>query len=281
MAEVARSHRDLLREIDATELVHGKAAFWWLGQLGFVVKLGHTVAYLDPYLAENPARRTPPLLRPEEITNASICTGSHDHGDHIDPQAIPGLAQASPECKFVVPNPHVERMLELGCAPEHVIGLRPDETAVAAGVKITAVKARHEFFDETELGFPHLGYVVEANGVCFYHSGDTLAYDGLRAALGRWGLDAVFLPINGRDAVRYRAGCIGNMTYQEAVDLAGDVRPALVVPAHYDMFADNAADPHAFADYLGTKFPDVPCWIGPAGEKVVFGGPWSDRDEPA
>ncbi len=279
MAHVAQAHDELLADINSTETVDGKAAYWWLGQLSFVVKVGDVVIYLDPYLAENPARQTGPLLTPSAVTNATICTGSHDHGDHIDPETIPGIASTSPRCKFIVPNPHAARMTELGCAPEATVGLRPDETAVVAGVTITAIKAKHEFFDESELGFPHLGYVFEASGVCFYHSGDTLIYEGLIAALQRWEkLDAIFVPINGRDGKRYRSGCLGNMTYQEAVDLAGDVRPHLVIPGHYDMFANNQADPEAFADYLQAKFPDIPCWIGPAGQKVVFGGPWSDSN---
>ena len=281
MADVALSHERLIAEINATELMDGKAAFWWLGQLSFIVKIGPTVIYLDPYLAENPGRRTPPLLRPEEVTNASLCTGSHDHGDHIDPEALPGIAAASPDCKFVVPNPHVERAVALGCHRESVSGLRPDETAVVAGVQVTAVKAKHETFDETDLGFPHLGYVFEASDVCFYHAGDTLVYEGLVTTLSAYALDAMFVPINGRDAARFRAGCLGNMTYQEAVDLAGDLQPQLVVPAHYDMFASNSADPEEFADFLDARYPGLPCWIGPAGEKVIFGGPWSENDEPA
>jgi hypothetical protein len=47
------------------------------------------------------------------------------------------------------------------------------------------------------------------------------------------------------------------------------------------MFASNSADPAEFADYLDAKFPDVPCWIGAAGEKVIFGGSWSQNDRPA
>jgi len=279
VAHVAQAHDELLADINSTETVDGKAAFWWLGQLSFVVKVGDVVIYLDPYLAENPARQTGPLLTPSAVTNATICTGSHDHGDHIDPATVPGVALASPRCKFIVPNPHSARMTELGCAPEATVGLRPEEAAVVAGVTITAIKAKHEFFDESELGFPHLGYVFEASGVCFYHSGDTLIYEGLVATLRRRKkLDAIFVPINGRDGKRYRSGCLGNMTYQEAVDLAGEIRPHLVVPAHYDMFANNQGDPEAFADYLQAKFPDIPCWIGAAGQKVVFGGPWSDSN---
>lgn len=271
MAEIALSHQQLIADIASTVTAYGRAAFWWLGQLSFVVKIGGTVICVDPYLAENPARQTPPLLLPAEVTNAQIVTGSHDHGDHIDPEAIPGLAAASPNCRFVVPNPCVERVVGLGPARERVVGLRPGESVTIAGVKITAVRAKHEFFGETEQGFPYLGYLFEGNGVCFYHSGDTLVYEGLVTTLMKYQLDAMFVPINGRDAKRYRSGCLGNMSYQEAVDLAGDVRPRLVVPAHYDMFVGNQADPADFVDFLSAKFPDIPGWVGRQGEKVIFG----------
>ncbi len=67
-------------------------------------------------------------------------------------------------------------------------------------------------------------------------------------------IDAALLPINGRDAVRYRRNCIGNMTFQEAADLAGELQPGLVIPGHWDMFADNPGDPDAFVDYLTIKY---------------------------
>ena len=67
-------------------------------------------------------------------------------------------------------------------------------------------------------------------------------------------IDAALLPINGRDGARYRRGCLGNMTFQEAADLAGELRPGLALPGHWDMFEDNPGDPQAFADYLDTKY---------------------------
>ena len=65
---------------------------------------------------------------------------------------------------------------------------------------------------------------------------------------------AALLPINGRDAERYRRNCIGNMTFQEAADLAGELQPELALPGHWDMFADNPGNPDAFVDYLTVKY---------------------------
>ena len=52
------------------------------------------------------------------------------------------------------------------------------------------------------------------------------------------------------DAERLAVGCVCNMTYQEAVDLAGAVDPRLTIPTHFDMFENNSEDPQLFLDYL-------------------------------
>jgi L-ascorbate metabolism protein UlaG (beta-lactamase superfamily) len=61
------------------------------------------------------------------------------------------------------------------------------------------------------------------------------------------------------------------MTYQEAADLAGEAGPAMVIPGHWDMFADNGADPEEFADYLNAKYHDrIQCRIPKVMEKIVY-----------
>ena len=54
-----------------------------------------------------------------------------------------------------------------------------------------------------------------------------------------------------------------------------------LVPTHYDMFASNPGDPAAFEAFLEAKFPEIPCWIGRVGERVIFGGRWSQGDRTA
>jgi len=84
-------------------------------------------------------------------------------------------------------------------------------------------------------------------------------------------IDIELLPINGRDAIRYKDNCIGNMTYQEAADFAGEVGTKLVIPGHWDMFAHNSEDPHAFKDYLSVKYQDkIECKIPNLMEKIVY-----------
>ena len=93
-------------------------------------------------------------------------------------------------------------------------------------------------------------------GRTVFHAGDTCKYEGLETTLKRWKFDALFLPINGRDAKRLAENIIGNMTYQEAADMAGSLKPGIVVPGHYDMFAKNPGDLQGFLDYMKVKYPN-------------------------
>jgi L-ascorbate metabolism protein UlaG (beta-lactamase superfamily) len=264
-------HRELIEDINRLDLPPGAVAFWWIGQMSYIVKIGSTVFYFDPYLAPRETRQVPPMLLPAEVTNADWVFGSHDHSDHIDPTAISGITQASPRARFVCSRVNRARVGSLSVPDERIVALDDGWAHEADGVTITAVAAQHEFFDRhAELGYPHLCFILECGGATVFHSGDTLKYDGLSAKLSRWKFDVVFLPINGRDAVRFARKTIGNMTYQEAVDLAGDIQPRLTVPGHYDMFRHNGEDPKKFTDYMDVKFPHLKYRVGPHGEAVVL-----------
>jgi L-ascorbate 6-phosphate lactonase len=261
----------LLDEIDQQLVAPGAVTFWWLGQMGFVVKVGGFTLYFDPYLAPSSRRQIPPLLDAATVDNADLVFGSHDHGDHIDPVAISGIAAASPQARFVCSRVAARTVLSLGVPAERIVALDEGLVHEQGAVRISAIAAEHEFFDrDPELGYPHLCYIVEVDGATLLHMGDTLRYDGMVAKLSRWQFDIMFMPINGRDARRFARNCLGNMTFQEAVDLAGELRPRLAVPGHYDMFADNSQNPAAFADYMRLKFPNQAFWIGDHGQAITL-----------
>ena len=269
-----KTGNDLIAEINQCELEKGSIAFWWLGQLGLAVKLGKIVIYLDPFLSDYPGRRIPTLLQPEEIINADYIFGSHDHIDHIDRDAWQKIAANSAKVKFVVPKALKNQLSEeLGIPSERLIGISDMKTFEEGGIKITGVAAAHEFLDQDpKTGeYPYMGYLIESEGIRFYHTGDTCIYEGMLTKLSSLGnIDIIMLPINGRDGKRLRANIIGNMTYQEAVDLVGQIKPCLAVPLHYEMFANNLGDPGLFLDYLDIKYPGIDCWIGGHGEKTVY-----------
>lgn len=262
----------LIDEVNETTLDGGEFAFWWLGQHSFVVKIKDRILYLDPFLTDMPERRVRPLLEARQVCHADIIFGSHDHGDHIDRPAWPTLARVSPQAMFVVPELLRPRVVsELAIDADRVIGLNDGATIECHGIRITGVAAAHEMLDrDPQSGlYPCLGFILEADGLRVYHAGDTCRYEGLLGKLSGYTFDVAFLPINGRDAQRYQNNIVGNMTYQEAADLAGELEPRLVVPAHYDMFAGNLADPEAFRSYMAVKYPHIPTWCGEYGKRVT------------
>ena len=266
--------KDLIADIEQCRLAPGQLALWWLGQHSFVVKLPSAVLYIDPFLSPLPGRLIPPLLAAGQIRHADFILGSHDHADHIDRAAWPALAAASNHAKFVVPDLLRKRLAtELKIPLDRFVGLDDGASYESGRVRITGIAAAHEFLDRDEQTgrYPYLGFVIEADGCVIYHAGDTCLYEGLLGKLKRWSFDVALLPINGRDARRLAGGYIGNMTYQEAADLAGALQPRLTIPTHYDMFAANAEDPSLFADYMKVKYPHLKTHLCAHGRRVVCG----------
>ncbi len=245
----------------------GHLGFWWFGQMGFGIKLAGRLIFLDAFLSPHPGRNIPPAVDVHAAQSADIIFGTHDHIDHIDRDAWRHIARASSATRFVVPLVHRAGVAaDLGVPEDRVIGVDEERPATVDGITIRAVASAHEFLDtDPSTGLhPHLGFVLEADGLRLYHAGDCCMYEGLQAKLRALGpLDAMFVPINGRDGVRYRRHLIGNMTAQEAVDLVGAIRPRLAIPGHYEMFDGNRGDPGLFADYLDAKYPGLACWVGP------------------
>jgi L-ascorbate metabolism protein UlaG (beta-lactamase superfamily) len=255
MIEPVLSGAPLLEQIRSTTPNPGTLAVWWLGQSGYVIKSRWSTLLIDPYLSEHLTakyegtsrphiRMTRAPLRGAELSPVDFVLSSHKHSDHLDPGTVPDLLTASPEARLLLPESLGEHAGSLGISPQRAVGLRAGGTFEERGVRVRAVPSAHEGLDTDASGrHLYLGYVIEAAGLRLYHSGDSLAYDGLVRELGDAPFDVLFLPINGRDPAR---GVAGNMSAAEAVTLASTVRPRFVVPHHYDMFTFNTVPVETF-----------------------------------
>ena len=248
-----------------------RATLTWLGQMGLKIQIGSTTIFVDYFASDYPGRQVVPPIPVESVAGADAFLGTHNHLDHIDHDAWKVWAKTCPTAKFVFPAMHRQAVLDDGITEDQLLPIDAGASVAVGDVTIHAIPAAHEFLDPDAHGrYPCLQYIVEGNGVRIYHAGDTLRYEGMLSKLKAFGpIDAALLPINGRDAQRYRRDCIGNMTFQEAVDLAGELKPALVLPGHWDMFADNPGDPDAFADYLDIKYEgQINCRIPKIMEEI-------------
>lgn len=250
---------DLIEQINRERLPDRAVALWWLGQASFALKGAGVVVYTDPYLRESDRRLSPPPFPPSAVTNADLVLLTHDHGDHIDPSTLPDLAAASPNARFVAPRPLVGRVADLVGGADRVIPAVADEPlrleVRGTTVELLPVPAKHEEFDLTEQGYPHLGYSIRLGGVCVHHSGDTIPYEGQTERVQVHRVDVALLPINGRDFYRTRANTIGNMNGREAATFASQIGASVVIPMHYGMFSGNTVPPGNFVTYVSEAYP--------------------------
>ncbi len=252
----------------------GKISLKWLGQMGGLIETDNIRLCIDYYASDDAMRQTPPPIPAGELRDVDIFLGTHDHLDHIDHEAWRIWAKTNPDAKFVFPSVHMDKIIADGVDIRNAVGLNAGGSVKIGDITVHAIAAAHEFLDrDTVTGFyPYLQYIIEIDGVKIHHAGDTVRYEGMMPGIKRFGsIDAQILPINGRDAKRYRRNCIGNMTYQEAADFAGETCPKVVIPGHWDMFADNSGDPDAFADYLDAKYGGrIKCIIPKVMEEIVL-----------
>lgn len=275
-----QSGQQLLDDISSTHVEHGQVVIWWLGQSGYAVKTASALLYFDLYLSEiltakyaateKPhIRMTEAPLRGRDITNADFVFASHKHSDHLDPGTLPDLMQASPSAHLILPTALLDHAMSLGLPADRLIPTRGEETLTLGTLTVHSLPSAHPGFDYTQtVGYPFLGFVVEGDGVTFYHSGDTLAYEGLADRLHRFKLDIAFLPINGTSERLRELQVPPNMNVDEAIALAQQVRPQLIIPHHYDMFTFNTVNVQGFIDKIAST--DQPYRVLQCGERFIY-----------
>jgi L-ascorbate metabolism protein UlaG (beta-lactamase superfamily) len=257
----------------------GQAGLWWLGQATVALRGARANVLIDPFLSPHPDRLVPPPFPPREVggLHAILCT--HEHWDHFDADALPELAEASPDAVIVVPEPIVDATVALGIDASRVLGAQPERAIELDGLTVHPVPACHgvEVSDAYSFGrelsgglYRYLGYVVDLGGVCVYHAGDTIPFDGLEERLRELATDVALLPINGRDPEREALGIVGNMDPREAAHVADGAGADVVVPIHFDMFEANPGHPGALVDAVLRDRLDVAVVVPSRSRPFLF-----------
>lgn len=244
--------RSLIEQIENTPIIPNSLAVWGLGQMGLAVKGPDAVLIIDPYLSDLVGERFgdwgtrlfPPPVQPEQVTNADYFLISHEHLDHFDPATLGPAAAASPEARFVTTGWCADLLADLDIPQGRVIlptALEP-VTLPGTSARVTVLPSAHyEKEYDKEKGYRWIGFLIEWNGVTFYHAGDTIIYPGyieMLKALPK--ADLAMIPANGRDHFRETDGDLtGNMLPIEAARLTQEIGWDVVIPGHNDLFVKN------------------------------------------
>ena len=258
-----------------------QAAMFYLGQETILIKRNDRCILFDPYLTDYVDRnfsteavvwnrRYPSPIAPQEMDFIDYVLCSHAHGDHADPETLSAIAAANPKTRFIGGRDVIEVYRKCGISEERIILSEADKPFILEdGLTVTAIPAAHEELHPDGFGsYLELGFVVDMFGLTFYHAGDCCLYDGLIERIT--GVDAAFLPINGRDYFRLKNDIIGNFDIVEAIRLADAAKVSLLVPLHFDLYDVNCVNPALFVDWLGRIAPMQRYHIFAPGEKYIL-----------
>jgi len=191
----------------------------YLGHASFRVVQNGTEILIDPYFSNDNKRKEPAKFDFRDLKPKFILI-THEHFDHCDPQVVSILADKF-KSKIIGPPP-VERVLN-----RTVIKVRPGTKLEYPDFTLRATPAFHH-----QSEFP-IGYLLDFNGLRLYHAGDTY-YD---KELAKINTDVALLPIGGNYT----------MTGEEALKLAEEMGPRIIIPMHYNTFDEIKADPFELA----------------------------------
>ncbi|WP_053960973.1 MBL fold metallo-hydrolase [Sulfobacillus thermosulfidooxidans] len=240
------------------------ASLFWLGQSGFLVETTEPPSLrilIDPFLTPTKGAYDP-RYRVADLGPIDWIFSTHEHLDHFDWDSIVQLKKSNPRLQIVAPAHLRQRILEAGfLASEHVVPALYEWVDINLALKIQAIPSVHAL--HVEQGYQleeedqFLGFIMEFGGIRVYHSGDTILSPALFETLRTSGIHVALLPINGRDFFREREDIVGNLSAWEAVELAGRIGAKVLIPMHYDAFANNLGDLGQVVHYAHQYWPEL------------------------
>lgn len=258
--------RYLNYEVAHYQVPAGQVSIWWEGGASWILKTDAGSVFLIDQFASgsestylgacgvcnqagasfiNWMRLTPQYVDPWGFSRIDGFFMSHIHLDHCDPYAVAGAAQTTKTC-FYGPKVVAEKVeKEYGVPVERVACLKVGDILEFPGAKVHVLPC----YDDTAIrtGDPDklqdyddcaLCYLFETSGGNILFAGDTWYNDAYVEIGNRYQVDVAVFDM-GFNAV----GATDKMTPYDAVRFGQAVGARVLIPDHYDIYANIAGDP--------------------------------------
>jgi L-ascorbate metabolism protein UlaG (beta-lactamase superfamily) len=227
-----RAGTELVPALPVARPPEGTASLTFVGHATVMLTTARTRLFTDPLFERSfyGLRRAKEAgVHAADVDDVDLVLVSHAHRDHLSP---PSLRRILKDVPIVVPprcGPLVARLGFLS-----IDELAPGATITRGEVEITAVPVRHS--GSTGMGGGHrgaCGYVLRAQGTCFYFAGDTGYFSGFAEIGRRFHPDVAILPIGGYEPASFRDEHLSPL---DAVHAFDDLGARVLVPICHGSF---------------------------------------------
>ena len=252
----------LLREIEGLRVEKGSIAMWSIGGAGIVYKSSESTLYIDPYVGGS----TPPdFMRmiavpfdPAEVSVVDALVSTHGHADHCDEGTVRAFGHKG-RTVFVGPRSSTELFRKWGISDDRIMELELDDRVKIGNVSIVG---NPSYDPDVETS---LTYVIEAEGVRVFHSGDTKFSDEFIRIGERGGIDIALLTL-GRNPPGHKP----YMNACDVVEVARDLGARMLVPIHCDIFKRTSENPHLVSKIVSEWGLNIKVNILRLGDRLVY-----------
>lgn len=236
----------------------GWVSIAWTGQAGFLIKNSQgKILAIDIYLSDlsekqdGNKRLTPALFEADEL-KLDVLLATHHHSDHLDLESIPTLLNN--QTRLYCCKESYRLCQKLGVPMECVTAMGVGDWIEDSGFRVEAV-----FADHGDAAPEAVGFLIEAEGIRVYFTGDT-SYQNVRMGYAaRHKIDVLILPINGE---------YGNLNERDAAMLAKQMGAGLTIPCHFWTFARHQGSPYQFQQEMRAAAPECNVCLMAQGEII-------------
>jgi len=245
----------------------------FLGYAAFEISTSQNLKILiDPYLNDNP--QSP--LKVKDLEKVDLILVTHGAFDHLGDAGAIAKKFGSP----VICGADVQaHLIKEGVSPDQVKAVVWGLMVEEVGIKIRAVESRHcSFIEESDgsyLSGISLGFIIYADSVGIYHSGDTAIFSDIKLIGELYHPDIGLVNITVPSSARARGTrkiIAGEMSPYEAALAAQWLRLKYVIPMHFD--DPNQFDVHSFVNLLenmtSNEKPHIKVVVLKPGETFTY-----------
>lgn len=238
----------------------GSVGIHWFEQNSYAIKDSHnTIILIDPYFPHDRPpdvfiHSEPPLDESQLPINYVLVT--HAHSDHTCCETLSRIRKYWPGSIFIGPSESINQILkETNTDEKHVKTVSAGESVKIGTMTAYAVCAKPPQGDpKSGINPPdvtHLGYIIEADGIRLYFSGDEIntfaEHDDLIKPIADLHPDIGFITLHPSE---------GEFPFFDgSIKMAERIGLKTVVPAHYSCFVKRDFDPNKWASGFSPNGP--------------------------